>query len=1307
MDYSIKKEKHTKTLADIWILSFPIKPENMSSIYSDIKSSVGYSKWNRVWKGYVFQKKDPTNKLVEYFDKIGFNRIGDISQNDNSKELIPKKDIQNIFDNINNGEILNKVFIEWNNVKTDQDSIKWKETVCQTYTGSFNKPLTDSLETFIKEQHKDSFNYKEFKKEMIKAYNNCENAKIEKLNPKKDIELKEQENYKYKFLDNVEKGDVFTFVGGDSINKKLINNLIVKSNNIVSKGKPNESRKITFADVDNLKGVKYYAYFRFSGGYSGKGYSFAIGDSSFSVDSIEKNDELTMTKPDKIHKLKGNIINQADYNKAYEIGVSSLKNEYIKVPSQDKELQDFLYSKPERKKIGNNETIELMNVWNKARFITNDIEAKKILDKKPIEYEVESEVYSDEVIKTFKQSFISITKLVNFFTDFNVLQEDKKTIRKTFSEIENLKKKKKELFLEQSGNVEVQKEYNDVLQELKNAENKAKSFFKEYIENKELYQTKEVESDEIIQNENLPDKAKYFNFVKENINKSFFDKRYEKFYILKMVVLSENRIVVDEISKKGEKKLMKEISLTEFGYHYDKEQIIKADENYLKNLIQSFAENFEKQLKTSYNVLKEQKSNINEAIKNEVGENFEIDFEGMNTFTILYSESIVMAEVIATIDASGDTLKFDDPNSSDKYLDNAILPIIEICNRFLLKEKEIPLNDKNYSKDLLIKFVESLREELTNYGTKELNQDDVLEIAKDVTNGDQFLVDAIIKFDNRIKDKASSVEWLVDAIMQSSLKYGLDMFGTSFKIENIKSTLNKEKAKTHIYKLGDKYRSDFDTEGMLKVFELRHTLDREDLKKLHTSLEDLNFHSEAKKVSEILNNPFIIGDKVFISGLPEKVKAYLTKGQPMIDNPYNNEYGVVVHYQNDDVRVKLDKGISEAFGEESLTNLTLNPSKDPELIELDKFVKDRSEELGIEQSIEEVDEILAKDYFEFYDEQPKEVQDILSNYNLDEGVNYDELDFIKSELNEIGWTMDYGLSAEPYDLRPLKDFEFKEEEQKEKELIEQSLDVSQQNSEIDINTSFKSQRELNEAIKQFINDTSGRTNFTLEEKQFISQYSGSGGQLKKGEEKTKEAFSEFYTPDLAVKKMWLLAHKYGFRGGKLLEPSVGTGNFLKYVDYINCDVTAYELNELTSKIVKILYPETTVINKSFSTHFYGKSKFDGNLPDKYFDKDFDLIIGNPPYGEQNHEKKISSERKLLKVKGDMNLEHYFMIRGLDCLKVGGLLIYLTTNNVFFKDFQGVKELISDRANLVDAYLLPNKTFKNTQVGTAIIVLRKK
>lgn len=90
------------------------------------------------------------------------------------------------------------------------------------------------------------------------------------------------------------------------------------------------------------------------------------------------------------------------------------------------------------------------------------------------------------------------------------------------------------------------------------------------------------------------DKDKYEQFVNENINKTFLDSRYEKFYILKSIKTNkynefEKDIIVDEISKKGEKKLNQEIDLTYFGYHYDNKQIGKfANELYVKNLVKNY-----------------------------------------------------------------------------------------------------------------------------------------------------------------------------------------------------------------------------------------------------------------------------------------------------------------------------------------------------------------------------------------------------------------------------------------------------------------------------------------------------------------------------------------------------------------------------------------------------------------------------------------------------------------------------------------------------------------------------------------------
>jgi hypothetical protein len=52
---------------------------------------------------------------------------------------------------------------------------------------------------------------------------------------------------------------------------------------------------------------------------------------------------------------------------------------------------------------------------------------------------------------------------------------------------------------------------------------------------------------------------------------------------------------------------------------------------------------------------------------------------------------------------------------------------------------------------------------------------------------------------------------------------------------------------------------------------------------------------------------------------------------------------------------------------------------------------------------------------EEYDNLPQEVKDILDSFDIDKDA-YKECDRIIDELNEIGWTADYGLSGEIYDV---------------------------------------------------------------------------------------------------------------------------------------------------------------------------------------------------------------------------------------------------------------------------------------------------
>lgn len=275
-----------------------------------------------------------------------------------------------------------------------------------------------------------------------------------------------------------------------------------------------------------------------------------------------------------------------------------------------------------------------------------------------------------------------------------------------------------------------------------------------------------------------------------------------------------------------------------------------------------------------------------------------------------------------------------------------------------------------------------------------------------------------------------------------------------------------------------------------------------------------------------------------------------------------------------------------------------------------------------------------------------------------------------------------------------------------KNALEDKFDIKESNKEEVNNKYFKgldydyvNQFKLNKAIEEFLDSKVSDYVFNDLEKQFIYSYAGYGGLEKQGA-KGKGLLWEYYTPKLLVEKMWGLAYKYGFNSGKVLEPSVGVGNFINYASVDYDQVTAYEISKYSARICKIVHPKTNIIESSFAEHFYN-----GNVYNPNYEKDFDLVIGNPPYGK-NVDKRAVAESKRIGV-SIAQFEHYFILRGLDCLKPGGLLVYVSTANLFTKGYEKIKTKISERAELVDGYLLPNKTFKTTEIGTSIIVLRKK
>lgn len=261
-----------------------------------------------------------------------------------------------------------------------------------------------------------------------------------------------------------------------------------------------------------------------------------------------------------------------------------------------------------------------------------------------------------------------------------------------------------------------------------------------------------------------------------------------------------------------------------------------------------------------------------------------------------------------------------------------------------------------------------------------------------------------------------------------------------------------------------------------------------------------------------------------------------------------------------------------------------------------------------------------------------------------------------------------------------------------------------------MNKVYDNQYELNKAIEDFVKMLGPYSdNYTSDQKAFIKKYSGYGGLSKYGPG-GKGAFFEYYTPVAVIRKMWALAYKYGYKGGSILEPSVGTGEFLAFAPP-NAKITGFEISEHSATICKVLYPEANIVIEPFEKQFIAKNNV--TLKDKIEPK-YDLVIGNPPYGSFDVVKSRYMNMGEDKFTEAKNYAEYFMRRSMDLLKPNGLLVFIIGASIegggtLFLDsgLTPVKEYLAQHCDLLDAYRLPDAVFERTGVTSEIVVLQKK
>ena len=254
-----------------------------------------------------------------------------------------------------------------------------------------------------------------------------------------------------------------------------------------------------------------------------------------------------------------------------------------------------------------------------------------------------------------------------------------------------------------------------------------------------------------------------------------------------------------------------------------------------------------------------------------------------------------------------------------------------------------------------------------------------------------------------------------------------------------------------------------------------------------------------------------------------------------------------------------------------------------------------------------------------------------------------------------------------------------------------------------------------DAIKTLKQVEAEGRNATPEEQEILARYAGWGGSSQAFDEKsqswqkeyaelktllTPEEYREsratvttaFYTPPAVAAAVSEALVQFGFQGGNVLEPSMGTGHFFGTMpgQLRGSRLFGVEKDSISGRIAKLLYPQAEVQVKGFE---------ETDFPDNFFD----VAVGNVPFGDfKVYDRKYNAE--------NFKIHDYFVAKSIDKVRPGGIVAVITTKGTMDKKNNSVRKYLAERAELVGAVRLPNSAFKaeaGTEVTSDILFFQKR
>lgn len=207
--------------------------------------------------------------------------------------------------------------------------------------------------------------------------------------------------------------------------------------------------------------------------------------------------------------------------------------------------------------------------------------------------------------------------------------------------------------------------------------------------------------------------------------------------------------------------------------------------------------------------------------------------------------------------------------------------------------------------------------------------------------------------------------------------------------------------------------------------------------------------------------------------------------------------------------------------------------------------------------------------------------------------------------------------------------------------------------------------------------------YTADDLAQFRQYSGNGG--------CGDSLNEYYTDPGVARGMWAAIRALGIEHGTAFEPSCATGVFL-HTAPAGFKVTGVELDPVSAAAALALHGDRHEIMTASLERFATMD-----------DRQFDVVIGNPPYGPRGFLAK--DDKKYLST-----AEQYFFDTAMDKCKGGGIVALVVPTGIMDSSSgRSFRENLLIKGEFLGAQRMPNTAFEHshTEVTTDVVYFRKR